>query len=1041
MTQGLPNSQNAALWAGDALTLAKRVSHDLRSPLGALSTTAELLSECLDTGRETLEPLVGGMMSSATQGLDLLGRLVSVLRATYGPPPEWEEVSIGMTVDAALASLHSVVKKHEANVIQPKDWPTVTAVQDWVTQIWKNLLSNAIIHGGKEISIGWDEDDTSTRFWVRDNGAGLAGKRLATPFPAFEALHSHTDLHGLGLPTTRRLLELMGGTIQFTRLADGISEFSFALPKPRDPEPVALSPVAEHPFIEPIDLNMSPPDQEFATMLSLAKRVLQTPLAFISLLGEDDLIISDGAGLHDAFDSQEELHSGAMECIDFCQNVIESGAGVMASALDDAQARSVKAVLGTPIYALDGNVAGSLCVAELAPRDWTQDDHDALAELAALAQKELKLREKRRRLALAINRLREDERLNTSLIENSGDCIKLLDESGRLLNMNEPGRSLMEIDDLSTIIGSDWVALWPEESQGTVTTAIRDAVAGRTGRFRGFCPTAKGNPKWWDVIVTAIHGENSTLQHLLSISRDITSERETQLQLEEREWNFRTLANHMSQFAWMGNANGDLFWYNQRWFDYTGSTLEDMKGWGWKAVHHPEHLDRVVAKFRDCLKKGIDWEDTFPLRGADGTYRWFLSRAVPIRDEKGEVVQWFGTNTDITRQIEAENALRRASQAKDDFIAVLSHELRTPLNPALLVASAASSRTDLAEDVRADFEVIRKSVEMEARLIDDLLDMTRILRGKMPLVVTTVNINSVIVESIESLAEEARRKDVTFKTKLVTSSEHVQGDEMRLRQVMWNVLRNAIKFSTVGSTITVETTVRKKNWVVRVTDHGLGMTEEEIQRIFEPFAQGDHAINGVDHRFGGLGIGLAISKLLVEQHGGSIKAASEGRGTGTCVTIQLPFTSAAAISQDDTPNDSPTQADNERSVPAQMRILLVEDHDPTRETLSLILTRRGHEVISTATIAAAKEAAVQGAYDLMMSDIGLPDGRGDDLIVTLRARGFTAPAIALSGYGMEEDVLRSRQAGFSQHLTKPVSIQDLDRALSRIGSARDTPGQ
>ncbi len=567
---------------------------------------------------------------------------------------------------------------------------------------------------------------------------------------------------------------------------------------------------------------------------------------------------------------------------------------------------------------------------------------------------------------------------------------------------------------------------------------MEEAMGGRTGRFQGFCPTAKGTPKWWDVAITAVNRDEGETPHLLSISRDITESKEAEIRLRESEQKFRLLANHMSQFAWIADAKGDIFWYNQRWFDYTGTTLEEMKGQGWQVVHHPDHLSRVLAKVERCFPAGILWEDTFPLRSRDGEYRWFLSQAIPIRDGSGEVIQWFGTNTDITPQIEAENALRKASQAKDDFIAVLSHELRTPLNPVLLVASAAVEREDLPEDVRKDFETIRKNVETEARLIDDLLDMTRILRGRMPLILTTVTVDSLLAETIAVLRNDAAAKEIELLTHFAPERLLLQGDEVRLQQILSNVIRNAIKFTPATGQIELSTESRKDRLLITVTDTGLGMTESEIERIFDPFSQGDHVGERNAQRFGGLGLGLAISKLLVEQHGGTIGAKSPGLGLGSTIEIDLPLSAAVPSTvecETIAPEAAATESKSESTVvksPRSMRILLIEDHDATRDTLALLLRRRGHTVVEASTINEGGIAAADGIYDLLMSDIGLPDGRGDELMMILRKNGFDAPAIALSGYGMEADLLRSRKAGFGLHLTKPVSIQELDRALARI---------
>jgi CheY-like chemotaxis protein/nitrogen-specific signal transduction histidine kinase len=414
-----------------------------------------------------------------------------------------------------------------------------------------------------------------------------------------------------------------------------------------------------------------------------------------------------------------------------------------------------------------------------------------------------------------------------------------------------------------------------------------------------------------------------------------------------------------------------------------------------------------------------------------------------VHDSEGKVVQWFGTNTDITDQLATEEALRRASQAKDDFIAVLSHELRTPLNPALMIASEAATRENLSEDVRADFEVIRRNIEVEARLIDDLLDLTRISRGKLPLVLSTVSVDSLIIEALANVRSEADSKGVALDVKLEPGRTFLQGDDVRLRQVLWNVLRNAVKFTPSGGSIALSTRTVGSMFQITVKDSGIGMSMEELARVFEPFRQGEHSTEEGERRFGGLGLGLAISKLLVEQHGGKILARSGGRHCGTTVIIELPRSSAVPAAVEAPPEaDSHYHAgrDEEPGHEPSMSILLVEDHDATRQTLAALLERRGHRVTQADTVSTASDLAMNNTFDLLMSDIGLPDGRGDELMVRIRDAQPGMFAIALSGYGMESDIQRSRSAGFALHLTKPVSLQELEHAIRRISRWRSATG-
>ncbi len=254
-------------------------------------------------------------------------------------------------------------------------------------------------------------------------------------------------------------------------------------------------------------------------------------------------------------------------------------------------------------------------------------------------------------------KLRESEEFNRSIFESSGDCINVLDLDGNLLAMNSPGACLMEIDDFSRFAGGCWIDFWPEEEKEALREAVEVAKAGGTGNFSRFCPTAKGTPKWWDVVITPVRDTQGKVVRLVSTSRDITGHKRAEELLRESETRFHMLADNMSQLVWICVNMGEVIWYNARWLDYTGLTFEDMKGWGWTRCHHPDHVDRVIASVTRSSETGEVWEDTFPLRGRDGRYRWFLSRAVPIRDAGGNIVHWFGTNTDITERLEIEAAL------------------------------------------------------------------------------------------------------------------------------------------------------------------------------------------------------------------------------------------------------------------------------------------------------------------------------------------------------------------------------------------------
>ena len=512
--------------------------------------------------------------------------------------------------------------------------------------------------------------------------------------------------------------------------------------------------------------------------------------------------------------------------------------------------------------------------------------------------------------------------------------------------------------------------------------------------------------------------------------------------LHQQEERFRTLADNMLQLAWMADDKGNALWYNNRWYDYTGLDYEGSRARVWDIVH-PEHQQRVRSELTESLEQGRQWEDTFPLLGQDGQFRWFLASAIPIRDAEGRVTKWFGTNTDVTDLREVQQKFKRArdeavaaSRAKDDFLARLSHELRTPLSPVLLIVSEQSANPSLPEEVRTDFETIKNNVELEARLIDDLLDLTAIVRGKVALQTNRVPIEEVVREAVSKIAPDAAARNVAIAVEGGSNNCLVECDAIRMQQAFWNILKNAVKFSPAGTTVSVTTQLeqRENHVCIIIKDSGIGMTPEELEKIFTAFAQGDHAAGGGSHQFGGLGLGLAIARSVIELHSGQIFASSAGRNTGSTFTVQLPVSAIAQAPVDPKTPAAARPDDRSELNRSAIAVLLVEDHGPTRNILQRLLVRRNFLVTCVDSASQARTIFPTASFDLLISDIGLPDGSGYDLMNEF-SKDRAIVGIAMTGYGMESDVVRAREAGFLVHLIKPVKVELLDHALRTVTEA------
>jgi two-component system CheB/CheR fusion protein len=378
----------------------------------------------------------------------------------------------------------------------------------------------------------------------------------------------------------------------------------------------------------------------------------------------------------------------------------------------------------------------------------------------------------------------------------------------------------------------------------------------------------------------------------------------------------------------------------------------------------------------------------------------------------------------------AKDEAERANCAKDDFLAILSHELRTPLTPVLMCATALEHEESIEPELRAQLTMIRRNVQLEARLIDDLLDLTKIARGTLQLVGSgPIDVHSLLSHTKEIVENDARQKSVQLDFELTASEHHVRGDTTRLHQVFWNLVKNAIKFSMPGGHITVRTlNPMPGEFVLTVEDTGAGITRQTLPVIFRAFVQGE---TREARATGGLGLGLAISKAIVEAHGGMIRAESAGQGLGAIFTIELPAVlpfSTAAVTEPEP---------GSRTAPPHLRLLVIEDHEPTMMVLVRLLRRYGHDVFTAENVERALAVAATHSFDLVISDLGLPDGNGIDLMRQL-AKDYGLRGIALSGYGMPEDRAKTKQAGFLAHLVKPINFDQLQSALQVFAPTADT---
>lgn len=768
---------------------------------------------------------------------------------------------------------------------------------------------------------------------------------------------------------------------------------------------------------------------------------------------------------------------------------------------------------------------------------------------------------------------RRGEALLSAVLDALPVGVVIADPSGRIVRDNAANRELWGVPPETTSWEQygDWVAYWPdsgrriEAHEWALARALLqgEVVRGELVECQRFGTQER---RLYLNNAAPVRDASGTILAGVAAEQDVTERIQIARALQESEQQLRTLADNMDQLAWMADATGAVFWFNRRWFDYTGTTLEAMRGWGWTEVLPPESRERVLGKLRHCLATGQPWEDTFPLRGQPGRSRWFLARAVPIHDPAGALVRWFGTGTDVTelRQVEdalrrrerelqtltdnspdiltrfdrqlrylfvnaaieaatghppesfigrtnrelgmppalcdlwdttiqavfadgqprsiefrsdamdrphhysarfvaertptgaiesvlgvtvdvterkqMEEALREADRKKDEFLATLAHELRNPLAPirnGLQILRLADGEATATAEARVMME---RQLAHLVRLVDDLLDVSRVSRGKITLKRERVTLQSVLASALEAsqpLIEAGAHALVVHQP---DQPVWLDGDLTRLAQVVANLLNNAAKYTPDGGRIELTGSVDAGQAVIQVCDNGSGIPRALLPHIFEMFTQANRTL---DRAQGGLGIGLSLVQRLVHLHGGTVGADSPGEGQGSTFTVQLPLASAPPAGALPPPEATSRgrRLRRPRTGPA-CRVLVVDDNPDAARSLAIVLQMLGHQVHVAHGGAEALQLASGIEPDLIFLDLGMPGLDGYEVCRRLRATdlGARCTIVALTGWGAEADKLHTRAVGFDAHLVKPVDPDQIQAILGRVSPCRDVPG-
>ena len=508
-------------------------------------------------------------------------------------------------------------------------------------------------------------------------------------------------------------------------------------------------------------------------------------------------------------------------------------------------------------------------------------------------------------------------------------------------------------------------------------------------------------------------------------------EREAQQRARASEEQVRSLVETMPQLSWIADPSGKTIFRNKRWQEYTGLSLEDPDDNAWQSIHAPDTIERVKERWAEALKSKEPYEAEARFRRADGEYRWFLVRSSALLDETGNVLAWMGTCTDIHDQRLLHDEALRTARMKDEFLATVSHELRTPLNAILGWSRMLKEGALPQERSEKALASVERNAVSQARLIDDLLDVSRIISGKMRIEPVLTNPADAVEEAVDSVRPAALAKGVELILNIDRDAGPVMADAGRIQQIVWNLVGNAVKFTPKSGHVSVRVSRVNAHVELSVTDTGIGIKHGFLSHLFERFSQEDGSIR---RSHGGLGLGLAISKHLVELHGGDIRAESAGEGRGATFVVSLPLADGHAPARPSTP--PPSEPAARRARLRGVRLLLVEDDPDSREVMAAILEDTGVQVTSANTAEHAIELLRTHAIDVILSDVGLPGQDGYTFIRAVRANPVLAklPAAALTAYAHAEDRKRALEAGFQMHLRKPFDQSELFSVIAELAS-------
>jgi PAS domain S-box-containing protein len=998
---------------------------------------------------------------------------------------------------ADLASVfRSVIEKAGLSYVvdcPPQDEPAFVDREMWEKIVF-NLLSNALkFTFSGEIALRLHTDGSVFKLTVSDTGAGIPESELARIFERFHRVRgaqsrSHEGT-GIGLALVRELARLHSGDATVESEEGRGSTFTVTIPCGLDHLPPARISAARklsstrsgsavfvdeasgwiqgagadeqtagtatnasascsgaHQFADGASTVAAAPDSPRILLVDDNADMRNYVCGLLGASGYNVIAVTDGQAALDAVRSQppdlvlSDVMMPRLDGFELLRTIRnDPRTAVIPIILLSARAGEEARVEGVSKGA-DDYLTKPFNARELIARVGT---HLELARMRKSAAAEVRASEERYRAFVAnssegIWRLEFDPPIDTTLpVEEQVDCAF---RQGKLAECNDAMARMYGLESAEALVGKtlDWM-LPPTDLATRTYFALIINSDYRVVDVESIERDAEGRTVYFSNSMVGLV-ENGMLRRMWGTQRDITERKQVENAILASESFNRSILESSHDCIKVLDRKARLLSMSRNGMQMLGITdITPLLGKSWLDFWEGEDRHAAEAAVEAALAGKVG-AFVGLVRFVKEEPKWFDVLLSPIRNENGDVERLLAVSRDVTDRKRAEERLREAkeqaesaSRAKDNFLAQLSHELRTPLTPVLMTAGALCEDDSIPGPLRDQLAMIERNVALEARLIDDLLDLTRVTCGKLALRAEPCDLHSLIELAVEIVRDEAREKQIDLSLELKAERRHLIGDPARLQQVIWNLLRNAVKFTPRGGHVHISSSdaldisgADGGCSRIEISDDGIGFDMVNAEHLFEPFRQASEGHGA------GLGLGLAIARALVDLHRGHIRASSPGPGRGATFTVELP--AAASQSTDAgiliSGGNGAGAEDARHDEP--MRLLVVEDHEPTLQVLTRLLTRAGHHVTTANSVACAREIAAANRFDLVVSDLGLPDGTGIDLMESLRA-AYGLRGIALSGYGMEEDLRRSEEAGFVAHLVKPVNINELRRVLRRMG--------